>query len=236
MHTFTSASDSWRWRTGADETALIVGLACYFLTAEPQYFQQLRHELEKAFPDPLGTLPLNTLNALPLLNGVLNEALRICLPYFFTRVVPAGGTRIDGRYVPGGTIVALATYSQHMSPENFSPEPEVRSYPRLPAVSADVGRLTDFCVCLTCAAISSRALATWRPGPGDEDEQGGLWRVLVRSVRVCSPPRTRQRQRQLKMWVDRSTHVSGQGARIPCDALPSRSPRPGVRHGVPIRL
>ncbi|KAI0706361.1 cytochrome P450 [Earliella scabrosa] len=110
---------------GSDNTSLALALSCYFLASEPQYVPRLRAELSKAFPDPLQPISLDALTpeALPLLNGVVQEALRLGSPYFLPRVVPPGGTRVDGTYIPEDTIVALAAYSQQTSEENFYPEP-----------------------------------------------------------------------------------------------------------------
>lgn len=103
----------------------MLALACYFLAAEPHYLQLLRQELEQTFPDPLGPMPLNALSKLPVLNGVIEEVLRLNSPYFLPRLVPRGGAHIDGRYIPENTIVALAPHLQHISPDNFFPEPLV---------------------------------------------------------------------------------------------------------------
>ena len=86
-------------------------LALFFLLSEPKYYQRLRKELDEAFPDPGGSLPSAELAALPFLNGVLAEVLRLGTPFFLPRVVPSGGVVIDGRFVPGSTIVAYAAYT-----------------------------------------------------------------------------------------------------------------------------
>ncbi|KAF8526956.1 cytochrome P450 [Hysterangium stoloniferum] len=62
---------------------------------------------------------------LQLLNAVLNETLRLGSPFFLPRIVPAGGVTVDGRFIPGGTIVAIAAYSQQVSPEIYPPDPLV---------------------------------------------------------------------------------------------------------------
>lgn len=113
-------------RSGSDNTSLALALACYFLTAEPHYYQLLRKELDTAFPDPLGPISLDSLVPLPILNGVIQEALRLGSPYFLPRVVPPGGAHMDDRYIPEGTIVAFAAYSQQTSSENFYPDPMVK--------------------------------------------------------------------------------------------------------------
>ena len=99
----------------------------YFITAQPKYFLRLREELEQVFFDPYGPLPDDKLVKVPFLDAVMKESLRLGTPYFMPRVVPEGGATIDGQFIPEGTIVAKANYSQQTDPENFYPEPLVRS-------------------------------------------------------------------------------------------------------------
>ncbi|KAH9847877.1 cytochrome P450 [Lenzites betulinus] len=107
----------------SENTTITLALACYFLAAEPKYFKQLRDQLDEAFPDPLGALSHNTLAGISLLDGILNESLRIGSLFFLPRITPPEGVEVDGRHIPGDTIIALAAYTMQMSPDNFSPEP-----------------------------------------------------------------------------------------------------------------
>ncbi|KAI0750011.1 cytochrome P450 [Daedaleopsis nitida] len=108
---------------GSDNTSITVAFAIYFLLVNRTYYEQLRQELGHAFPEPMGPLPMNELAALPFLNAVINETLRLASPYFLPRVAPPGGTHLDGNYIPEGTVVALAAYSQQISSDNFFPAP-----------------------------------------------------------------------------------------------------------------
>lgn len=110
---------------GSDNTATALTLAIYFLLEQPQYYKILQAELDQAFPDRIGYIETNKLADLPFLNAVLNESLRLSTPFFLPRVVPQGGTTINGKFIPEGTIVALAAYSQQVSPKNFYPDPMV---------------------------------------------------------------------------------------------------------------
>ncbi|TFK91279.1 cytochrome P450 [Polyporus arcularius HHB13444] len=111
-------------QAGSDNTSITMSLSLYFLLAEPRYYKKLQAELDKAFPNPTGPLPVNELMALPLLNAAINETLRFSSPYFIPRIVPDGGAVIEGKYIPAKTIVALAAYSQQTSAENFYPDPQ----------------------------------------------------------------------------------------------------------------
>lgn len=112
--------------SGADNTAFITILSTYFLLTKPHYRDQLRAELQEAFPHPSQALTDDTLAQLPLLDAVITETLRLGTPYFMPRVVPAGGRVLDAHFIPGGTTVAIAAHSQHTAPANFFPDPLVR--------------------------------------------------------------------------------------------------------------
>ncbi|CCM06429.1 uncharacterized protein FIBRA_08690 [Fibroporia radiculosa] len=108
---------------GSDNTSTTMALAFYFMLANPTYYAMLQEELDNAFPDRAGDLDPTKLSLLPFLNAILQEALRLGSPFFLPRIVPAEGATIEGKYIPGGTIVALAAYSQQTSPENYWPDP-----------------------------------------------------------------------------------------------------------------
>ncbi|EIN09245.1 cytochrome P450, partial [Punctularia strigosozonata HHB-11173 SS5] len=108
---------------GSDNTSTGTALVLYFLLADPRYYKMAQAEVDRTFPDRNGTLSHTVLAELPFLNAVLSESLRLGTPFFLPRVVPPEGRMIDGRFVPGGTIVAIAAYSQQVSPDNFYPDP-----------------------------------------------------------------------------------------------------------------
>lgn len=111
---------------GSDTTASNLTFCIYYLTAHPDCARQLRQELDNEFPDPTSTLDMDVLQALPYLNGVIHESLRLSTPYYMPREVPAGGIVIDGQFIAKGTDVSITTNSQHLSEVNFFPEPLVR--------------------------------------------------------------------------------------------------------------
>lgn len=95
------------------------------MLANPSTYQLLQAELDKAFPDATENLDNKKLARIPLLDGVIHESLRLGTPFFLPRTVPDGGITIDEQFIPGGSIVASAAYSQQVSEDNFFPDPLV---------------------------------------------------------------------------------------------------------------
>ncbi|KAI9056790.1 cytochrome P450 [Trametes sanguinea] len=106
---------------GSDNTSITTSLAIFFLLSHREYYDRLRKELDAAFPDPMCSLQTEELTALPFLNGVINETLRLASPYYNPRVVPSPGVSLDGRYIPEGTIAAISAHSVQTSADNFYP-------------------------------------------------------------------------------------------------------------------
>jgi cytochrome P450 len=124
VHTFLASYVS----PGSDNISIVLSLAFYFLLSQPMYYQTLQAELDQAFPDRMGHLDATKLTSLTFLNAVINETLRLGSPFFLPRVIPQGGVTIDGKFIPQGTIAALASYSQQVSPDNFFPDPLVSGH------------------------------------------------------------------------------------------------------------
>lgn len=85
---------------------------------------RLREELKQEHAE-------NSLDSLPYLDALLQEALRLWAPGMqsLPRFVPAGGGEIDGYFVPGGDIVSCQSYTTHRYDERvfqdadlFAPE------------------------------------------------------------------------------------------------------------------
>jgi cytochrome P450 len=82
------------------------------LAANPSYQQKLREEVEIPFADQT----YNSARPQVLLDGIINEALRLFPPVTFTsqRVTPAEGLTVGKFKVPPDTIVSIGTYQiQH---------------------------------------------------------------------------------------------------------------------------
>jgi cytochrome P450 len=98
----------------------------YELARHPGIQAKLHQELTTAFPDPNQLLDIETLEKLPVLDGVVREGLRLhgAIPSYLERITPESGLKICGYSIPQGTIVGMQAYTSHRDPTVF-PEPEV---------------------------------------------------------------------------------------------------------------
>ena len=69
--------------------------------------------------------PLPALLALPYLDAVVQEGLRVWspIPMSFPRVIPRGGRTVDGVALPAGTVVSCQPYTLHRLDEAVFPDP-----------------------------------------------------------------------------------------------------------------
>ncbi|KAI9020328.1 cytochrome P450 [Hyaloraphidium curvatum] len=106
---------------GGDTTAMTMSWVIYFLAKNPEYIPKLRAELA-ALPLQDGLFRHTDLKALPLLNGMINETLRLHpLNVGVPRMAPPGGFTFerDGRSVtiPENTVIIVNTWTMHRSPQ-----------------------------------------------------------------------------------------------------------------------
>lgn len=83
-------------------------LMFFFLAKYPQHAEKIYEEVAGVDPHDL-----NTLSALPHLNGFMNESMRL-LPAALsmgTRMTPREGLWIDGVFIPGNTKIAAPRYT-----------------------------------------------------------------------------------------------------------------------------
>ncbi|KDR66637.1 hypothetical protein GALMADRAFT_80550 [Galerina marginata CBS 339.88] len=109
---------------GSDTTSGVLIYTFYLLISNKHAYHRLREELDANFSDPDKHISNATLAALPYLNAIVYESLRLGTPLPGPpRVTPKGGMTIDGAYIPEGMVVGMNPYVQETSEENFYPAP-----------------------------------------------------------------------------------------------------------------
>lgn len=88
---------------GSETTATTLCGAVNYLMAHPEKLTLLSTEIRSSFRN-MEQITLATLQDLPYLNAVIQEALRLCpaIPWVLPRRVPAGGDTVCGFWLPGG--------------------------------------------------------------------------------------------------------------------------------------
>lgn len=109
---------------GADTTAIAMRTIVFNVIKDPEIYRTLCHEIRE---EAKSTIPVTygAANALPYLDAVIQEALRIHPPngVMYGRTVPPEGAMICGKFIPGGTEVGISPWVVHYDPELF-PHPE----------------------------------------------------------------------------------------------------------------
>jgi len=123
---------------GTETTATALSGTTYHLLRNPHTMEKLTKEIRSAFTT-FDDLTLEKLAHQKYLMAVLQEGLRMYppVPIALPRTVPAGGTILDGKFVPEGTVVGvhhLSTYrmetifkhANEFHPERWLGDPEFK--------------------------------------------------------------------------------------------------------------
>ncbi|KKY24317.1 putative cytochrome p450 monooxygenase [Diplodia seriata] len=107
---------------GADTTAVSLTYLTHAVLARPELQRALEEEVGSGLQDGFGD---RECEALPLLNAVVNETLRMygAAPGSLPRTVPPGGATLAGHFLPAGTTVSTQAWSLHRD-EGLWPDPE----------------------------------------------------------------------------------------------------------------
>jgi cytochrome P450 len=108
-----------------DTSTITVAMMGYYLAKHPEWQERLREESRALGKDVIG---YDDLDALPSMDLVFKETLRINAPVGSLARQAIKDTEIDGRYIPAGTRIMLAIYATHRmepwwhDPDTFDPE------------------------------------------------------------------------------------------------------------------
>lgn len=123
---------------GSETTATTLVCMTYYIVRNPSIQDRLKTEIRTAFTR-YEDIDAASANTLPYLRVVIQEAMRVFppLPFALPRVVPVGGSTVDGHHVPGGvcnihhslcrikssqskqTIVSTSPFAACMASANF---------------------------------------------------------------------------------------------------------------------
>ncbi|KAL5511137.1 hypothetical protein ACEPAH_4352 [Sanghuangporus vaninii] len=114
---------------GADTTSTVMSGIFFHLLTNPATFDRLWKEVHDEFPSPEDEpFDVAKLAAVPYLNAVINEALRLQppLPTSLQRCPfeISGGKWVAGRFIPESAAVYIPAYVLHRDPRYFSPSPD----------------------------------------------------------------------------------------------------------------
>ncbi|KAF7942565.1 uncharacterized protein EAE97_006019 [Botrytis byssoidea] len=104
---------------GSDTTAITLSSVLYHLLKYPNTYQKLRDEIETAAKEGRISDPITFKEAqgLPYLQAVMKEGLRVhpAVGLGLQRIVPAEGTTIANKFIPGGSTVGINAYVAHQN-------------------------------------------------------------------------------------------------------------------------
>ncbi|KAF1365571.1 cytochrome P450 3A19, partial [Lizonia empirigonia] len=102
---------------GQDATVTCLSSTLYFLLRDPQHMTNLQNEVRGHFKSEDGINGL-AIAGLPLLNGSINEAMRLLSPANGTGTHRlSNGGSVEGIYIPAGITVAVDQYTIQRSPK-----------------------------------------------------------------------------------------------------------------------
>ena len=118
---------------GSDTTAATLSYLFYHIASKPEWQTKLRdelHRIKKENDSTANIIPDLWLKDAQVLNGMINEALRLNppVPSGVFRQAPPEGALIGDTFIPGNTVVQMPMYAMSrdhdnwVKPEEFLPE------------------------------------------------------------------------------------------------------------------
>ncbi|KAJ2989383.1 hypothetical protein NUW58_g3496 [Xylaria curta] len=123
---------------GSETTATVLGGTLNYLVLNPDKMATLVSEIRERF-NSYETITLEALRALPYLNAVISEGLRLCppIPWILPRRVPGTGDTVCGVWLPGGTPVSIQVHTMNRDPNCFHLAPSFVPERWLPSETDD---------------------------------------------------------------------------------------------------
>ncbi|KAF5862062.1 hypothetical protein ETB97_012209 [Aspergillus alliaceus] len=115
---------------GSDTTAISIGAILYYLCRYPECKAKLMQEISteaKAGRIGRANVPYEVARRMPYLQACIQEGLR-CHPAVgmsLPRVTPPEGIVVDGRHIPGGTVIGTNPWVIHRNKEIFGEDADV---------------------------------------------------------------------------------------------------------------
>ncbi|KAK7973069.1 pisatin demethylase [Apiospora saccharicola] len=115
---------------GSDTSASALRVTMFYIMSCPRVYQKLKAEIRAAIREGRASSPVISVaeaKQLPYLQAVLYEGLRMrpVTTGQQAKEVPAGGDTVDGRFVPGGTSIAINFGAILRSPRLFGADADV---------------------------------------------------------------------------------------------------------------
>ncbi|KAL8668549.1 MAG: hypothetical protein Q9168_006823 [Polycauliona sp. 1 TL-2023] len=115
---------------GSDTTSTVIPAMFFYMTRNPGAYQKLTREIRQTFKNLDGIHAGPKLTSCRYLRAFIDETMRMNPPVGgdLTREVLAGGTTVEGQYLPEGTILGVSAYALHHNeaafPDSFQFQPE----------------------------------------------------------------------------------------------------------------
>ncbi|KAJ8131608.1 hypothetical protein O1611_g2017 [Lasiodiplodia mahajangana] len=111
---------------GHETTAATLSWSCYLLAKDLKLQDRVREEVRQALPGGLKVENpadlVNILESLPLVNGIMNESLRLYPTIPMTMRVAIRDTSLAGQVIPKGVNVVIPVWQMNHSTELWGPE------------------------------------------------------------------------------------------------------------------
>ncbi|KAF2640107.1 putative cytochrome P450 monooxygenase [Massarina eburnea CBS 473.64] len=105
---------------GTETTATLLSGMTYHLLRNPEKMERLKKEIRTAFGS-FDDVHIGELSQLEYLHACIEEGLRMYppVPLGLPRTTPRGGAMVNGKWLPGGTVISLQQYAAYHSEYNF---------------------------------------------------------------------------------------------------------------------